>query len=332
MPKADVLVSVVAVAGDQPAVLPAFVADALAVLDREYANYELLLVDPGTCPDTVAVARGLLSRHRCVRYLRLAGRPDAETAATAGLEAAIGDYVVCLDPDLDPPEEIPAMVARCRDGADLVVGSEIDPPRPGPAYRLLRRLFAFAARHLLDVEYPVGATACRAFTRAAANAVTRVRTRRRHPPVLAAEAGLSVERHPYRRACRSGGRPGPRLVPAARHGLSVLVHHSIRPLRLVSVLGLAGSLACFLYSGYVVAVYALKADVLPGWTTLSLQMAGLAFLLFVMLTLIGEYVGRVLEEVSDRPLYHVREEGASAVMLADAARLNVLDRSADEAA
>jgi hypothetical protein len=105
------------------------------------------------------------------------------------------------------------------------------------------------------------------------------------------------------------------------------VNHSVAPLRLVSFLGLTGSFLSLIYSLYVVGVYLLKQDVMPGWTTMSLQVSGLFFLVFIMLTMIGEHLGRLLDEAVDRPLYHVREEQASAVMLSDLARRNVMDRS-----
>ena len=105
------------------------------------------------------------------------------------------------------------------------------------------------------------------------------------------------------------------------------VNHSIAPLRLVSMCGLTGSFLSLLYSLYVVAIYLFKQDVMPGWTTLSLQVSGLFFLVFIMLTLIGEHLGRLLDEAVERPLYHVREEQASAVMLSDLARRNVIDHS-----
>ena len=111
-----------------------------------------------------------------------------------------------------------------------------------------------------------------------------------------------------------------------RLGLSVLVHNSLVPLRIASALGLLGSALSLLYSLYVVAIYLFKQDVMPGWTTLSLAVSGLFGLAFLMLALMGEYLGRLLEESSARPLYHLRDEVSSAVMLAETRR-NVLDRS-----
>src|SRR3954447_21336611 len=108
--KADLLISAVAVLRDHAAVLPAFVEELSAVLDARFANYEILLIDNGSTDDTGDVVKKLLARHRCLRYLRLTRPADDETAVLAGLDAAIGDYVATLNPDFDPPAEIPAMV------------------------------------------------------------------------------------------------------------------------------------------------------------------------------------------------------------------------------
>jgi glycosyltransferase involved in cell wall biosynthesis len=326
-PRADVFVSVVGVLRSYARFLPAFVEEVCRTLDGHYTNFELVLVDNGSRDDTPRIAGELLRRFKCVRYLRLSRRMKAETAAVAGLDAAIGDYVVTLHPEFDPPGEIPAMVEKCRAGADLVTGSAPFPNPPGLLYRVLRWGFVRGARFALKMEPARGGTGFRVLSRAAVNALTRVRQRRRFFDLLASDIGFSTATHPYRFVSRSGKAPRVNLRRSVRTAASMALNHSLAPLRLVSVLGLAGSLFSLAYSLYVVGVYLVKPDVMPGWTTLSLQVSGLFFLVFVMLTLIGEHMGRLLDEAVDRPLYHVREEQSSSVMLADLARRNVMDRS-----
>jgi hypothetical protein len=173
----------------------------------------------------------------------------------------------------------------------------------------------------------IGTTGFRTISRQGVNALAKVRPRRRHFAVVTAEVGLRAATHLYDRISRSGRHPTRSLPRAIRTGLSILVHNSITPLRVASGLGLAGSLLSLLYSLYVVVVYLFKPDVMPGWTTLSLAMSGLFALAFLMLTLMGEYLGRLVEESTDRPLYHVRDDLSSAVQIADPTRRNVLDRS-----
>jgi len=325
--KADVFVSVVAVLRSYARFLPTVVTEVYQTLDERYTNFELVLVDNGSRDNTPAVVRNLLKTHKCVRYLRLSRRMKPETAVMAGLDAAIGDYVVTLHPEFDPPAEVPAMVEQCRAGADVVFGVAAFPCPPGLLYRALRWGFYQACRPLLGIDPVRVNSGFRCLTRAAVSALTRVRQRKRFFGLLASEIGLTTATHPYEFLSRSGKAPRVNLRRSVRTAASMAVNHSVAPLRLVSFLGLTGSFLSLIYSLYVVGVYLLKQDVMPGWTTMSLQVSGLFFLVFIMLTMIGEHLGRLLDEAVDRPLYHVREEQASAVMLSDLARRNVMDRS-----
>jgi glycosyltransferase involved in cell wall biosynthesis len=325
--KADVFVSVVAVLRSYARFLPAFIDDVYRILESRYTNFELVLIDNGSRDETPRIVREALKSKKCVRYVRLSRRMSAETAIMAGLDAAIGDYVVTLHPEFDPPAEIPAMVDACRDGAEVVLGVAPFPHPPSAFYRFLRTAFYRFARTALGVEPVRINSVYRCLSRAAVNALTRVRRRRRFFGQLAAEIGLSIATHPYEFVSRSGKEPRVNLRRAARTAASMAVNHSAAPMRLVSLLGLVGSFLSLVYSLYVVGVYFFKQDVVPGWTTLSLQVSGLFFLVFIMLTLIGEHLGRLIDEAVDRPLYHVREEQSSSIMLADLTRKNVMNQS-----
>jgi polyisoprenyl-phosphate glycosyltransferase len=327
MTKADILVSVAAVVRDQSDIIPNFVDELSAILEQHYANYEILLIDNGSVDNTEKVVRQHLGRLPCIRYLRLTRSTDYETAVMAGMDAAIGDYVVLMNPDFDPPAELVPMVETCRSGRELVLGVEEDPAPHGIVYRTLSTIFHFLSRWLVRIEPVTESTGFRVISRQGVNALVRVRMRRRHFPVLIADVGLVPSLHPHKRISRSGTRSKTSLFRAIRVGLSVLVHNSIVPLRIASVLGLLGSFLSLLYSTYVVIIYLFKSDVMPGWTTLSLAMSGLFALAFLMLALMGEYLGRVLEESTDRPLYHIRDELSSAVMLAEVNRRNVTTQS-----
>ena len=193
--KQDLFISVLAVYRDQVGVLPSFLAETASVLERHFINFEIVLLDNGSTDATPAAVRPLLQQYKCVRYLRLTRPLAEETALTAGLDTAIGDYVVTLHPDFDPVSEIPVLVEKCRDGNEVVLGRDATPAAVGPLYRLARRGFRTIARRVVHFDPASGLTSLRCLSRSAVNAVTRIRARRRNLGVVLADVGLEPAFH-----------------------------------------------------------------------------------------------------------------------------------------
>jgi dolichol-phosphate mannosyltransferase len=327
VPASDVFVSVVAPLEDDADVLPDFVREVMEVLEGAYANFELVLVNDGSRDRTPAVVDGLLKQHRCLRYLRLSRRFGREVAIAAGLDTVIGDYTVVMIPESDPPALVPELVRRARAGRGVVYG-RIEGAAKEPLWsRAGAAVFWSIARRVLGIEAPRGATYFQALSRQAVNALTRIREKYRSLRLLTTIAGYEAEAVPYaplarRRAPKSRG-----FFESVSLAIGIVVSQSTAPLRIVSGLGLFASALNLAYMLYVLAIYFLKSHVQEGWTTTSLQVSGMFFLLFLILSVLSEYVGRVLEETRDRPLYHLLEERTSNVMVADAERRNVVKES-----
>lgn len=315
------LVSVVAPLRGDPARLEQAVCTLQPLLAAQYPHHELVLVEDRGDPALRAVSEHLLASTPCLRVLRLSRAVDLETALTAGLDTAIGDFVVTLDLASDPPQAALEVLALARGGHDVVVGVIDGAAGQRALYRVGRRAFYGAAAWLMPQVPLAGATTLRALSRGAVNAITRVRQRRRHFGVLALEIGFPLATLPYERVTAPSRQGLGRAVGA---GLALLIHSSGRPLRAVAGLGVMGSILSLFYAAYVVAANLVLDRVVEGWTTLSLVMSGLFFLLFVILTMMSEYIQLVLDEASERPLYHVREERQSALGMTDATDLNVL--------
>lgn len=296
------------------------------ILSEQYADYEIILIAPSAKPDE-GVSK-LLSELECVRSIRLSRQVDQDVALTAGLELSIGDFVVVLEPLKTPAELIVELVDQSRRGAHIVLGVPVGRQvHTSPVYRFSQGVFRRLAHGLLGSDLPGLNADTMVFSRKAVHALTHIRQKRRHLAVLLPEMGFPWTIFPYE-PLPSGHAPYRRpLLRSIRTGLSVLIEGSTLPLRMVGVTGLVGSFLSVLYAVYVVVVNLIRNDVVEGWTTLSLQISGLMFLVFVMLTLLGEYMVRVLKEASDRPLYHLAEERTSSVMVRDAARRNIFYQS-----
>lgn len=330
MARSDCFISVVAPVSNDGPIVEGFVRDTLGVLREHYANYELVLVDDGSTDDSVQRIGELLRQHECVRLIRLSRHFGDEVAIASGLDSVIGDFVVILRPDSDPPALIPEFVARARSGHGIVYG--VRTSREGEPFwqRLGARLFYWLCIRVLGVALSPNSTDFRVLSRQALNAVGRVKDRSRYLRILTLSVGFANTAIPYQQVHR---RPHVRrrsFTESVGLAWDIMVTQSTHPLRMVSWLGLGASTLNLLYMMYVAAIFLFKPSVMEGWTTLSLQASTMFFLVFLILAVLCEYIGRILEETRERPLYHVLEERNSNVLLAQAHRTNVVDDSPAE--
>jgi dolichol-phosphate mannosyltransferase len=320
----SLVISLIAPLRDDWHVLEDLLKRATATLSQAYAFYEIILVDDGSTDGTPAKIGSLLEKFDRVRYIGLTRRFGREVAISAGLETSIGDFVAIIVPAVDPVERIPDLVARCRSGSGILCGLSSAPSRDGFLVGWLSSLFHSYCRNQLGFDYRENATDFRILSRQAVNAITRIRDRHRYLKVFTATMGFDVEYFDYEPAARS---TRPRFFERLDHAIEIAIANSRHPLRIVSRLGLLLSGINLLYALYVVAIYLFKRNVAEGWTTMSMQMTGMFFFLFLILAVLCEYVGRILEETQDRPLYFVASEKTSSVLLENSIGKNILNET-----
>ena len=319
-------VSVVAPVANGGGYVAAFVADCLAVLRANFRDFELIVIDDASADNTADRVTALLAGHPELRLVRLARRFGPDVAFVAGLDTAIGDTMILMRPEWDPPAEIPAMVARAA-GPGVVTGIDAGKTE-GMLSRPLRKAFHAYTNRTLGLCYPPHGTTFQALSRAAASAVVRTRAKRPTFPVLASQVGFGGATHPYTPTLRPGAKPARGLLTKVDRGLTVVVSSSTSPLRAVSLMGVGAAALNLMYAAFVVGVNVVSGHVAEGWTTLSLQISVMFFFVFLVLVVVCEYVGRTLGEATDRPLYHVQDERSGSPLLPFAGRHNILDRSA----
>jgi dolichol-phosphate mannosyltransferase len=330
MPLADCFVSVVAPLRNDEDIVEAYVEDVLGVLRREYENYELVLVDDGSSDATVEKVSELLKKNQCMRLIMLSRQFGQETALSAGLDSVIGDFIVVMLPDKDPPSLIPRIVEQCRSGVGVVFGVR-EVRKDDPLFRKLgSRLFYWYFNDVLKIDLPANSTDFRVFSRQALNALIRIKDQFRYLRTFSAYVGYGSGSFTYSFEHRRCPPRGKSVGETIRTAIAMIVANSTHPLRSVSLLALALSVLSVFYAGYVLLVRLLAQDVVPGWATQSLQTSVMFFFLFLILSMLCAYVGRLLSEVRDRPLYYVVEERNSSVMVADEERKNVVTDSQEQ--
>ncbi|WP_106211050.1 glycosyltransferase [Glaciihabitans tibetensis] len=319
---ADVFVSVVAVLDGLPFDNTSFVREVQHLLDGKYTNYELLLVDNGVSADQLVELRAALTSVPCVRILRLSRGFEQDTAIFAGLDSAIGDVVVVFTPGFDRIELIPELVSRVRSGADIVQGISTVSLGGTVIGRLGRKLFYAYNRRSLGVEISPQATYLTGVSRRAVNSLTSTSRNHRYLRHLIQHVGFPIEGFSYEPDMASSRK---RTVRAgAREAVEMVSSYSTHPLRIVTAIGVAAGLLNLMYAIYVLIVGAIYSDVAEGWTTTSLQLSAMFFIICIILAVQSEYVGRTLAESRQEPSYFVAEEIESETRLADLERRNVL--------
>lgn len=331
MPISDCFVSVVAPLRDDGDILEEFLTELTDVLRRHYENYEVVLVDDGSRDDTPAVLDHLLAKFDYLRVITLTRPFGQEVAISAGLDSVIGDFVAVMLPASDPPAVIPAMVERARECGGTVLGILEQPERRSVLQRLGEGIFYWYANRVLRLGFPKHSTQFRVMSREAVNGVTRIKDRLRFLRSFTVYVGYANEAFPYRRISRRGDvPPGRSLLDSVKLAINLIVANSAHPLRAVSVLGLGVSFLNALGVVYVLVAYAFRSDTLAsGWASRSLQSSVMFFFLFLVLAVLCEYVGRILEETWSRPLYLVRDERNSSTAVLGSDRRNVVTRSSE---
>lgn len=297
------------------------------VVGGNYRFFEIILVDDGSTDDTAGAVKALLGKVRRIRYLRLSRPFGRDVALSAGIESAIGDFVVTLDPRTDPVEIIPTMISACRKSGGIVHGMAENPAPRSALREWAGGLFRNYCRKHIGVDIKRGVSDFRVMSRQAVNALLQVREQSRYLRVLTLTLGYQHEFFPYTLQVRGGRGHTATWRAEAATAIDLLAANTRHPLRMVTLAGLLGAFLNLLYACYVVVVFLLKPTVAAGWTTLSLQLSGMFFFVCLILAVLSEYVGTILGEVRSRPLYFIAQELNSSVLLEDTVQSSIVKES-----
>ncbi len=278
------------------------------LLDMLDGDAEVILVDDGSADRSPELIAEICARDPRFKSIRLSRNFGHQVAITAGLDLASGDAVAVMDADLqDPPEVLLEMASRWRAGYDVVYA--VREHREGDPWlkRVLAAVFYRVLRRLARLDIPADVGDFRLVDRRAVIAFRQLRERNRYIRGLFSWVGFKQVGVPYKRAERHAGETKYPFRKSLRLGIDAIVSFSETPLRIALMSGFAISLLSFVVGIAAVSAKLAGAFVVPGWTSILVLVSFLGGVQLIVLGVTGLYIGRIYDEVKQRPLYLVDE-------------------------
>ena len=280
-----------------------------AAMAGQPEQLQLILVDDGSTDGSTRWVAELARRDSRVTLLRLSRNFGHQIAITAGMDHADTDAVIIMDADLqDPPEVVPELLAKWREGFEVVYAVRKSRAGESWAKKFLAASFYRVFHRMANIEVPMDAGDFRLIDRKVVNAMREVRELHRFMRGLTCWVGFRQGAVFYERAARHAGHTKYPVWKSARLAWDALTSFSGTPLRWMTFLGLLVSMAGGLLALRIIIGKLMgHSETVPGWTSLVTLMLLLSGIQLVSLGLVGQYVSRVYEEAKRRPLYYITE-------------------------
>ncbi len=284
------------------------VPQALAALQQLSPQIELIVVDDGSQDDTARVMQGLCAAHAQVLYVKLSRNFGKESALTAGLDLACGEVVVLMDADGQHPTALlPEMLSKWKQGADVVYAVRKTRDDQSALQAGMIGLFYKLINWGNHIDIPANAGDFRLMDRQVVNALKALPERHRFMKGLYAWVGFNSTAIDYEPLPRADGLTKFGLGGSLSLALTGMVAFSTAPLRLLTWVGLLLATVALGYGSWVVLEHFLWDIAVPGYATLVVGMMFLSGIQLLGMGILAEYVGRIYDEVKQRPSYIVAQ-------------------------
>lgn len=301
--------SVVAPVYNEAEGLPEFYRRVRDVMESLGEPWELILVNDGSRDHSLEVMRQLSASDPHVRVIDFARNFGHQIAVTAGMDYARGEAVIIIDSDLqDPPETIPALVAKWREGYEVVYAMRAE--REGETWFKLftASLFYRLIYRITDVKIPLDTGDFRLLDRQVVDVLKTMRERHRFLRGMSVWVGFRQTGVPYRRAARFAGQTKYPLRKMIKFASDAITSFSYLPLQLATYLGFAAALLSILAIPIVIILRQSGMQAFLGQATTLIAVLFLGGVQLISLGILGEYIGRLYDEAKGRPLYILRQE------------------------
>lgn len=282
------------------------VSDVLSKLEKY--DYEILIINDGSKDKTLEILHDLNAKDKHLQYVNLARNYGKEIAMAAGLDYVKGDVVVILDADLQiPPEYIPEMLSYYEEGYDDIYGRRKSRNDESFFKRLGTKIYYKALQSLTRVDILKNTSDFRLLSRRAVEALKQYKEQRRYTKGLFALIGFKKKEFIYEPVKRYAGKSKWNYFSLINLAIEGITSFSTFPLRLSSFLGIIVATIGFIYILFLILKTIIFGEPVRGYPTLLSIIVFLGGIQLLSLGVIGEYLGRIFDEVKNRPLYFIEK-------------------------
>lgn len=277
-------------------------------------NFELIFVDDGSTDNSAAILQNLTQQDIRVRAILLARNFGHQIALTCGLDYALGDAVITMDGDMQhPPEMLPLLINKWENGFDVVQTIRVDTQGVSRFKRYTSKLFYQVINAMSNNRIVEGGSDFRLLDRKVVDTLKNFKEKARFIRGIVSAVGYRQTYVEFVASRRFAGYSKFSLQKMLKFALDGITAYSKMPLRLAFYLGLISGTLSFILTLNVLYTKLFTTEAVPGWATIAVSVLFLGGLQLIGLGIIGEYIGRIFEEVKQRPLYWVSSELKSTV-------------------
>ncbi|MBI4744684.1 MAG: glycosyltransferase family 2 protein [Actinobacteria bacterium] len=305
----NIAYSIVVPVYNEVEVLPELYKRLTQVLNKLDGASEVIFVNDGSKDNSLTLLSELSEKDNRVKVISLSRNFGHQIAITTGIDYAKGQAVIIMDADLqDPPEIIPRLIEGWKNGYDIVYA--VREKRKGESFfkKITASLFYKLIRKITNVDIPMDAGDFRLLSRRVVDRLKTFEERNRFVRGLISWMGYKQIGIRFKRDKRFAGKTKYPLRKMLKFAFDGITSFSFVPLQIATYFGFFISFCSFLYAFYVIAIKLLTNKLVPGWTSLIVTVLFLGGIQLITLGIVGEYIGRIYDEVKRRPLYLVAQE------------------------
>ena len=278
------------------------------VLNEMDSGYELIFVNDGSHDDSMELVQQLAKENAYVKYIDLSRNFGHQIAVMAGLDHAQGEASIIIDADLqDPPELIPEMVAKWKEGYEVVYAKRKSRKGESAMKKWTAKLFYRILRKLTDFDIPVDVGDFRIIDQKIVEVLRNMPERSKYLRGQIAWVGFNQTYVTYNREERHAGETGYSIKKMLDLAMNAVTGFSEAPLRLVTYMGIMVTVFSLLTMMYTLISRLLTDSYVEGWASLMVSILFLGGVQMIAIGILGEYIGRIYRDIRQRPLYIVKD-------------------------